>query len=130
MTHERSETNGGAHVQGGEQTVTPPAPATSKALHDEVNTFTNSRWTSVAAGVAVVVTALGLLAALDRKTDLPAVLLGIAGGLVLYEVVRLSVVHSGWGPLQSPVARRVARTPGFRPETIESDTPGIPRTRP
>jgi hypothetical protein len=74
--------------------------------------------------------ALGLLATLGLKSYLPAVLLGIVTGLLLYEAVRLVVLHSNRRLLRSPGARRVAEAIGFLGAPIESDGSSRTRTRP
>jgi hypothetical protein len=86
-----------------------------------------SYWSSLAESVAIAVAACGLLFALDLKTHIPALLLGIAVGHVLYEAVRLIVLHSVLG--HSPVAREIAEAAGFRPTPIESDDPSTTRSR-
>jgi hypothetical protein len=86
-----------------------------------------SYWISLAETVAIAVAACGLLFAVDLTTHIPALLLGIAVGHVLYEAARLIVLHSVWG--RSPAVRRLAEAAGFRPPPIEDKAPSKSRSR-
>jgi hypothetical protein len=67
--------------------------------------FTTSLQNSLVIGLALAGAATGMLTVLDLQVHLPAVLLGMACGVLLYALVRSVVVH--WARLRS--GRRTRR---------------------
>ena len=86
-------------------------------------------WTSISMGLALTAMAVGLAGILGLQAYIPALLLGIVGGLLLYEVGRLLLVHSEWRSFPVRAGRRLTRVVGLRPTADDSvETP--PRKRP
>ncbi len=114
-----------------ESAGTPGGPLISAVLRDELDDAERySPWVSLLTGLAVTTTVVSLSSALGLQAHLPAVLLGIVCGLILYESVRLMVVRSRWARLRTPVGRSLAEAIGFRPGAIKSSDPTSPRRRP
>jgi len=113
-----------------ESAGTPGGSLISAVLRDELDAKRYSPWVSLLTGLAVTTTVVSLSSVLGLQAHLPAVLLGIVCGLILYESVRLMVVRSRWARLRTPVGRSLAEAIGFRPGAIKSSDPTSPRRRP
>ena len=74
-------------------------------LHDELTAKRNRFWTSLLVGFAATAIILGLSRALAIPIPVHTVVLGVACGLVLYELARKVVVHSGWPPSRTRSGR-------------------------
>ena len=74
-------------------------------LHDELTAKRHSPWTSLLVGFAATAIILGLSRALAIPIPVHTVVLGVACGLVLYELARKVVVHSGWPPSRTRSGR-------------------------
>ncbi len=131
MTHQKPDGTGSDDAsRTHEPDETPKPSAISSVPANQVTASRYSPWVSLVPVLAVAAIAVGLLATLGLQPRIPAVLLGVVGGLVLYELIRRMMVHSAWLLMRTPAARRVAEAVGFRPRPVESAERSTPRSGP
>ena|SRR6266849_8823699 len=101
----------------------------SSLLRDECTATRYSHWGSLVTGLGATTMAVGLSSVLGLYTHLPAAVLGIVRGLLLYELVRILVVCSGWPPSRTRAWQLLAYAVRLR-SRFESTDPSTPRLRP
>jgi hypothetical protein len=118
MTHRLPNGIGSSEVPSTQESKgTPEGSVMSKVLRDEFTTKRYSPWVLLVTVLAMATIAAGLSSVLDLHIHLPAVVVGIVCGLLLYELVRIVVVRTG-------------RLPRFRSKPSDSNDPSTLRPRP
>jgi hypothetical protein len=131
MTHEPPNGIRSAEVsRSRESKGTPEGSVMSSVLRDEFTAKRYSPWVSLVTGLVVTTLAVGVSSLLELQTHLPAVLLSIVCGLLLYDLVRTVVVRSGWPPSRTRARRLLPQAIRLRSRPVESSDPSCPRPRP
>ncbi len=98
MTHTLPNGMQGGEVSGPRASNRTPWGSVAGLLYDEISAKRYSPLTSLLVGFAATAVILGLARVLALTIPVHTVVLGVVCGLVLYELVRKVVVHSGWPP--------------------------------
>ena len=117
MTHRLPNGIQGEDVSSPRASNRTPRGSVVGVLHNEITANRYSPWTSLLVGFAATAIILGLARVLAIPIPVHTVVLGVVCGLVLYELARKVVVHSG-----SPPSRTRSRP-------IASTDPPAPRHR-
>jgi hypothetical protein len=85
----------------------------SSGVNRDLSVWGFTPWLSLSIGLVLSTTAVVLYSVLGLQQYLPAVLLGIASGSLLWDAARLVVAHFGCSLFLTPAARRRAEALRF-----------------